>query len=71
MSARPGPLVARMRAFLVEAPLTFYEVVQRLEDEDYRAVLQAWGDLRAAVTLVVDTHGRYRLADAPAQPIRS
>jgi len=41
-------------------------VLQRFENEDYRTVLQAWGDVRRDVALVVDAHGRYRLPEGRA-----
>lgn len=46
---------------LAGGPLSMYEVLQQLEGEDYRSVLQAWGDLRAQVALIPDDRGRYRL----------
>ena len=46
---------------LAEGPLSMYEVLQQLEGVDYRSVLQAWGDVRAQVTLIPDDLGRYRL----------
>jgi hypothetical protein len=46
---------------LAQEPLSMYELLQRLEGQDYRSVLQAWGDLRAQVALIPDDRGRYRL----------
>ena len=59
-------LTKSIERMLVERPHSFYEVRQRLEHEDYRTVLQAWGDLRRDAALVVDSHGRYRLPDGRA-----
>lgn len=59
-------LVERIRALLAERPRSFYEVLQLLEHEEYRDVLQAWGDLRARVTLEPDNLGRYRLPENAA-----
>jgi hypothetical protein len=61
-------LVTRIQRLLAERPHSFYEVLQRFETEDYRTVLQAWGDVRRDVALVVDAHGRYRLPEGPAMP---
>lgn len=61
-------LAERIRAALAEAPLSFYEVLQRFLGEDYRTVLQAWGDLRAAVALVPDARGRYHLPEGGGAP---
>ncbi len=55
-------LSERIRGMLAEGPLSMYEVLQHLEGEDYRSVLQAWGDLRAQMALISDERGRYRLA---------
>ena len=54
-------LAGRIREMLAEAPRSFYEVLQRLESENYRTVLQAWGDLRAEIPLMPDARGRYSL----------
>jgi len=63
-------LVTQIQKLLAQ-PHSFYEVLQRFETEDYRTVLQAWGDLRRDVALVVDAHGRYRLPQEPATaPLR-
>jgi hypothetical protein len=59
MPTRRTELAERIRALLAERPLSVYEVLQRFPDDDYRALLQAWGDVRAAVALVPDAHGRY------------
>ena len=61
-------LVTRIRKLLAERPHSFYEVLQRFDDEDYRAVLQAWGDFRRDVAVVVDAHGRYQLPEEAATP---
>ena len=60
-------LSKRIRGLLAEGPLSMYEVLQRLEGEDYRSVLQAWGDLRAQMALIPDERGRYRLAARPTE----
>jgi hypothetical protein len=57
---RRTELAERIRALLAERPMSVYEVLQRFPDEDYRTLLQAWGEVRAAVPLVPDAHGRYR-----------
>ena len=59
-------LTKSIEQMLTERPHSFYEVLQRLEHEDYRTVLQAWGDLRRDIHLVVDAHGRYRLPEGYA-----
>jgi|GEM_PF-5418605 hypothetical protein len=51
----------RITRMLAQEPLSMYELLQRLEGQDYRSVLQAWGDLRAQVALIPDDRGRYRL----------
>jgi hypothetical protein len=70
MSAtRRAELARRIRVLLAERPHSVYEVLRALPDEDYRTVLQAWGDVRAEVTLVPDARGRYRPpADAGGRP---
>ena len=60
-------LSERIRGMLAEGPLSMYEVLQHLEGEDYRSVLQAWGDLRAQTALIPDERGRYRLATASSE----
>jgi hypothetical protein len=52
-------LERRIRALLAERPVSVYDVLREFPDEDYRTILQAWGDVRAQVTLVPDAHGRY------------
>ncbi len=59
--ARRTQVGRRIRALLAERPLSVYEVLQRFPDEDYRTILQAWGDVRTQVALVQDAHGRYSL----------
>ena len=66
MSPATSSLITRIQRLLAERPHSFYEVLQRFETEDYRAVLQAWGDFRRDVAVVVDAHGRYRLPEGPA-----
>jgi len=66
MSTAASSVTTRIQQLLAERPHSFYEVLQRLETDDYRTVLQAWGDLRRDVALVVDAHGRYRLPEGPA-----
>ena len=61
---RRPELAERIRGLLEERPRSFYEVLQLLEHEEYRAVLQAWGDLRAQVTLASDNLGRYHLPES-------
>ena len=57
-------LAERIRTLLGERPRSLYEVLQQLEHEDYRTVLQAWGDLRARVALVPDQSGHYSLPES-------
>jgi hypothetical protein len=66
VSAAPHRLVEQIRARLAASPCSFYDVVRHFESEAYRDVLAAWGDLRATVALLVDTHGRYRLPEVPS-----
>jgi hypothetical protein len=54
----------RILALLAERPVSVYEVLQQFPNEDYRTILQAWGDVRAQVALVPDAQGRY---SAPPQ----
>lgn len=54
-------LAARIRSMLTEQPLSMYDVLVRLREQDYRTVLQAWGDLRTQATLKPDERGRYSL----------
>ena len=68
MSPATSSLTTRIQRLLAERPHSFYEMLQRFETEDYRAVLQAWGDFRRDVAVVVDAHGRYRLPDGPTRP---
>ena len=68
MSPATPSLTTRIQRLLTERPHSFYDMLQRFETEDYRAVLQAWGDFRRDVAVVVDAHGRYRLPDGPASP---
>jgi len=63
-SAHRDQLVEQIRAMLAEKPRSLYEIFLHLEEEDYRTVLQAWGDVRARTTLVPDAAGRYRLPEA-------
>ncbi len=56
---RRTELAARIRALLEQRPVSVYEVLREFPGEDYRTILQAWGDVRAAVRLVPDAHGRY------------
>jgi hypothetical protein len=61
-----------MAKLLAERPRTFYELLRELEDVEYRAILQAWGDLRERRALGRDDHGRYLymggLATGPPSP---
>jgi hypothetical protein len=51
----------RMRGLLRERPHTFYELVRRLDDVEYRTILKSWGLLRERRALGRDAHGRYLL----------
>ena len=53
----------RMAALLAARPLTFYELLRELPDVEYRAILQAWGALRARRVLARDGDGRYLLRE--------
>ena len=57
--ARRTQVARRIRALLTERRLSVYEVLQEFPKEDYRTILQAWGDVRTEVALVPDAHGRY------------
>jgi len=59
-------LTRHIEQMLAERPRSFYEVLQHFESADYRTLLQAWGDLRRDVAVVVDAHGRYRLPEGRA-----
>ncbi len=59
--SRRAELTERIRTLLAERPLSLYGVLQQLPTEDYRTLLQSWGDLRANVNLVSDARGRYSL----------
>jgi len=39
--------------------MSFYAILQALEDVDYRVILQAWGILREKDLLARDEEGRY------------
>ena len=41
--------------------MSFYAILQALEDVDYRVILQAWGILREKDLLSRDEEGRYLL----------
>ena len=41
--------------------MSFYAILQALEDVDYRMILQAWGILREKDLLARDKEGRYLL----------
>ena len=56
---RRAQLARRIQALLAEGPASVYDVLRAFPDEDYRTILQAWGDVRAEVTLTPDAHGRY------------
>ena len=57
---------------LVEKPRSLYEIFLQLDQEEYRTMLQAWGDVRASTALVPDAAGRYRLPELqPGQPAGS
>ncbi len=57
-------LARRIQALLAERPVSVYELLRALPDEDYRTILQAWGDVRTQVALVPDVHGRYSVRPA-------
>jgi hypothetical protein len=50
-------LARRIQALLAERPVSVYDLLRALPDEDYRTILQAWGDVRTQVALVPDAHG--------------
>ncbi len=58
-------LARRIQALLAERPVSVYDVLRALPDEDYRTILQAWGAACAPRALVPDA------TDATACPRRS
>jgi hypothetical protein len=54
------PLAARIEALLAQ-PTYFYQVIEALSDQTYRATLVAWGELRENHELDRDELGRYWL----------
>jgi hypothetical protein len=58
-----SPLVARVIA-LLQQPVYFWQVIDALSDETYRAVLVAWSEVRESHALDRDEHGRYWLKQA-------
>jgi hypothetical protein len=62
--SRRAELARRIRALLAERAVSVYDVMRELPNEDYRTILQAWGDVRSESALVPDAHGRYRVAPA-------
>jgi hypothetical protein len=64
--ARRTQVARRIRALLAERRLSVYEVLHEFPNDDYRAILQAWGDVRTEVALVPDAHGRYGPPPPPA-----
>jgi hypothetical protein len=65
--ARRTQVARRIRALLAERRLSVYEVLQEFPKEDYRTILQAWGDVRTETALIPDAHGRYG-APPPSAP---
>lgn len=59
MSAR-SDLAGRIVQLLAE-PVFFWQVLDALQDQPYRAILRAWSDVRERHPLDRDEHGRYRL----------
>ncbi|MEP9379474.1 hypothetical protein ABLE91_22365 [Aquabacter sp. CN5-332] len=55
-----SPLSARILA-LLQQPVFFWQVIEALSDETYRATLVAWGEVRERHDLDRDEHGRYWL----------
>ena len=53
----------RIAALLAARPLTFYELLRKMPDVEYRTILQAWGALRERRVLARDVHGRYLLRE--------
>ena len=51
----------RILGLLKEQPLSFYAILQALDDVEYRAILQAWGELREKDLLARDQGGNYVL----------
>ncbi len=54
-------IAERILTLLKEEPMSFYVILQALEDVDYRVILQAWGILREKDLLARDEEGRYLL----------
>ncbi|MEP9355773.1 hypothetical protein ABLE93_19530 [Xanthobacter sp. KR7-65] len=64
MSDTPSPLAARILA-LLQQPTFFWQVIDALSDQTYRATLEAWSEVREGHDLDRDEHGRYWLKTAP------
>ncbi len=52
-------IAERILTLLKNEPMSFYAILQALEDVDYRVILQAWGILREKDLLARDEEGRY------------
>ncbi len=59
-----SPLAARILT-LLEAPVYFWQVIDALSGETYRALLSAWSEVREIYPLDRDEHGRYVLKTLP------
>ena len=55
-------LVQRIEACL-RAPVYFRDILDATRDQKYRAVLQAWSDIRTRHALERDEYGRYWRAE--------
>lgn len=64
-SPQASPLVARLEELLGGGALFFHEVLEAMDDQSYRAVLNAWSDLRETRALDRDERGRYLLRHPP------
>jgi hypothetical protein len=56
------PHIVKTIEDLLHRPVYFRDIVVATKQHPYRAVLQAWGDIRSRLSLARDEHGRYWVA---------
>ncbi len=54
-------LVDRITDYMGQGPFFFYDILRHFKDEEYRALLQAWGHIRSKEEFERDAEGRYIL----------
>lgn len=63
----PASALAARILTLLQAPVYFWQVIDALPDATYRAIIQAWGEVREHHALDRDEHGRYWLKPASTE----